>query len=141
MNRPRLIATTCVLALGASPLVAGAGAKPKTSTAHLWQSKNKKVVCGYEIGGGHQVLCSAAGIPRPKGVTGGDGGFVVISKTGKPHTIVTFQDEFVAGTLKTLANGTSWSGRGVTCTTGATVTCKNASKHGFKIGNGKYKSF
>ena len=41
----------------------------------------------------------------------------------------------------TLKNGSSWSGVGVSCTVGATVTCRNQSGHGFTIGNGKYKPF
>jgi hypothetical protein len=37
---------------------------------------------------------------------------------------------------------TTWSNLGVTCkVNGKAVTCTNAAKHGFTIGNRKYKSF
>jgi hypothetical protein len=141
MFRPRTYAALGVLAAIAVPAVAQAGGK--TSTAHVWQNKSKSVACGYEIktSGTPMVICSAKGIPRPKGVTGGDGGFVVIGKHNKPKTIVTFQDEFVNNNFVTLSNGTTWSGRGVTCTVAAKVKCTNESGHGFTIGNGKYKHF
>ena len=42
----------------------------------------------------------------------------------------------------TLASGATWSKLGVTCeVNGTAVTCTNAAKHGFTIGNRKYKSF
>lgn len=146
-GRSVLAALALAVALGApaaaSSLVA-APALAKTSHAHLWGNKDMTVLCGYRRTSSKpatQLLCSAQGIPRPKGSKGCDAGFVVLGAKGKPQPIVTCQREVPGGTPKTLDNGSGWSGLGIHCTVGKTVRCTNKSSHGFAIGNGKYKHF
>ena len=112
------------------------------SSAKFWQNHARTAVCGKRTPSDFfQLLCSAKGIPRPKG--GGQGGdpFVALGRTGKAKLVLLSQDEFPAGNPKTLGNGTTWSMDGVSCTVAGKVTCKNTVGHGFTIGNGKYKSF
>jgi hypothetical protein len=40
-----------------------------------------------------------------------------------------------------VANGTSWSNKGISCGLARKVTGSNKSGHGFTIGNGKYQKF
>lgn len=138
VSSPRVIAliNAAVLALAAPVALAA-------SHAHFWQNRETSLVCGYRTSArpATQLICSAKGIPRPKGVKDGDGGFVVLGARGRAKPIVTFQSEFPAGTPVTLANGTTWMGLGITCSVGAKVTCRNKSRHGFTIGRGRYKAF
>ena len=133
-------ALASALAVSAAPAVAAGG----SSTALVWQNKSKTVVCGLRIGSPlakAPLLCSARGIPRkPHGGPVGDP-FVQLTRTGKPQLELISQNEFRSKTIKTLANGSTWSRNGVTCTVGKTVTCMNPAYHGFTIGNGKYKRF
>lgn len=131
------IATALVFAVAASAALASG-----TSHAKFWQNKAGTVFCGKRITKkGFHLLCSAKGVPRPS--TGSQGGdpFVVLRRTGKPHLVLLSQREFPAGNPTTLANGTTWSRNGITCTLARKVTCHNTSGHGFTLGNGKYKSF
>ena len=103
-------------------------------------------MCGIEIHVVHQateLLCTMRpGVPRPK--HGGNVGdpYVQIAATGLPQLVLISQDSYVTSKLKTLAPGTTWKSVGVTCTVAsAIVTCSNGSRHGFTIGNHKYKSF
>ena len=113
-----------------------------TSHAKLWGTKTLSVNCGWMIGPGNNVLCSAKGIPAPKGPGIGDPGFVSLNATGKPQLLRLSQDSFVTNKQSKLAAGSLWSGRGVTChLSSATVLCYNGNNHGFVIGNGHYKSF
>jgi hypothetical protein len=125
----------------AAPTVASAA-----STAKLWQNKAHTVTCGIEIHAPKKpadtLLCGARGIPRPK--NGGPAGdpFVQITKRGRAQLVLISQASWVGKRTATLRTGATWSSVGVTCTIAAkTVTCKNKSRHGFTIGNRKYKSF
>jgi hypothetical protein len=135
-----IAALAASLAVSAAPAVAAGG----SSSALLWQNKSKSVVCGLRIGSPlakAPLLCSARGIPRkPHGGPVGDP-FVQLARTGKPQLELISQNEWRTNKIKTLANGTSWSRNGVSCSVGKTVTCKNGAGHGFTIGNGKYKPF
>ncbi len=135
-----IAALTASLAVSAAPAVASGG----SSTALVWQNKAKSVVCGLKIGSPlakAPLLCSANGIPRnPHGGPVGDP-FVQLGKVGKPQLELVSQNQYRTMTIKTLANGSTWSRKGVTCSVGKTVTCKNTKGHGFTIGNGKYKHF
>jgi hypothetical protein len=51
------------------------------------------------------------------------------------------QDEFPSGHPETLTDTTVWQRNGLVCNVFRKVYCENKSNHGFKIGNGKYKSF
>jgi hypothetical protein len=137
--RARLLAAVAAGAVALAP-----AALAKTSHAHVWQNHSATVFCGYRNQGAKpatQLICSAKGIPRPTGQKSCDSGFVVMGASGKPKPIVTCQSEFPAGIPATLKNGTSWTGLGISCTAGKTVTCTNGSGHGFTIGDGKYKHF
>lgn len=140
-SRRFLLAGIGTIALIAAPVAAG---KTTTSHALLFQNKARTMDCGVEAPlPGHQaslVLCSAAGIPRPPGNVGDP--FVQIGRQGKPKVVLVSQNEFETSKITTLKPGATWSNVGVTCKVASkTVTCKNASKHGFTIGNGKYKPF
>lgn len=142
MSRTTLLAA---LAVGAVAAVPSAAAAP-VSTAKFWQNSAHTVTCGIEIhAAGHpatRVLCGARGVPRPKG--GGNTGdpFVDITGKGSPRLVLISQDSFEGTTPATLSPGTSWSRLHVTCKLAAkTVTCRNASGHGFTIGNGHYHAF
>ena len=119
----------------------------RVSHAALW-SRGNSVVCGIMV---HRkgtpakwLLCSAHGIPRPGKSKVGDP-FVRLAATGKPQLVLEGGYAWEQKTPpRVLRAGERWRGLGnaVTCTLGTkTVTCKNGSKHGFTIGNGKYKSF
>jgi hypothetical protein len=140
------------IATAAGSLIAAAVLAPATATAgstshvSLWQNKKKSVECGIEANAlsRKKILCSARGIPRPPHSKSSPGDpFVELAGTGKPKLVLISQDSFPSGaSLHTLATGTVWSRRGVTCTVGAkSVTCKNGSHHGFTIGNRHYKAF
>ena len=112
-----------------------------TSHANFWQNHARTADCGKRIDQkSFQLLCSAKGIPKPQGNQGGDP-FVVLRPTGKPELVLLSQDEFPAGSPTTLADGSTWSKNGITCTVAGKVKCKNKSGHGFTIGNGKYSPF
>jgi hypothetical protein len=137
----RLVAAGFALAaLLATPAFAIAA----TSHTSVWETKT--VICGIEAPAlsKTEVLCQAKGVPRPPHTTTnvGDPG-VVLAAHGKPALILMSQDQYPANsTIRTLVTGTHWSGRGVTCTIARrTVTCTNRSKHGFTIGNDRYKHF
>ena len=86
------------------------------------------------------MLCSAAGIPRPEGPVGDP--LVQIGWQGKPNVVLVSQNEFETSKIATLKRGATWDQLGVACkVTGKAVTCSNGSKHGFTIGDGKYKPF
>jgi hypothetical protein len=136
-----LLAGIGTIALAAAPIAA---AKTTTSHALLFQNQAHTMDCGVKAPLPHHraslVLCSAAGIPRPKGAVGDP--FVQIGRQGKSKVVLVSQNEFATSKLATLKSGATWSNLGVTCkVSGRTVTCKNGSKHGFTIGNGKYKPF
>jgi hypothetical protein len=143
-SRRLLLAGLGTLALAAAP-VPLAVAKTSTSHALLFQNQAHTMDCGEKAPLPHHqaslVLCSAAGIPRPTGGGVGDP-FVQIARQGKPKLVLVSQNDFETSKIATLKPGATWSNLGVACKVlGRTVTCKNASKHGFTIGNGKYKPF
>ena len=142
MSRTR---TAAVLGAAAAIAAPAASALASTSHATLWHNKADTVVCGVEIHAASKpakyLICSAKGIPKAK--TGVGDPFVQIAKTGKAQLVLESQRPFVGSQAKTIAGGDEWQRLGVTCTVGSgkTVSCQNSSKHGFKIGNGSYKSF
>lgn len=141
-SRRSLLAAVGTIGLIAAPV---AVAKTTTSHALLFQNQARTMDCGVKTPLPHHqaslVLCSAGGIPRPKGGGVGDP-FVQIGRHGKPRLVLVSQNDFETSKIATLKPGATWSRLGVTCKVSSkTVTCKNASKHGFTIGNGKYKSF
>ncbi len=135
----RRLALASAVTLGvATPAALAAG----SSHARFWQNHERSVTCGKRITvSPFHLLCSAKGIPRPK--TGSQGGdpFVVLRRTGRPHLVLLSQREFPAGHPTTLADGSTWSRDGITCSVARRVTCRNTSGHGFTIGDGKYRSF
>jgi hypothetical protein len=147
MTRKRTLSGVLIVAAVAATPAAAALRGGPASSALLWQNKSKSVTCGIEIHAPKKpatmLLCVSKGIPRPpKGGPAGDP-FVQIAANGKAQLVLISQQSWVAGSKKptTLATGATWSKLGVTCTIDAkTVTCTNKSKHGFTIGNGKYKA-
>jgi hypothetical protein len=143
MNRTRTLAA---IAVGTAAIAAPA-ALAAVSHVKIWENSKNSMICGLEIvAQGKQpntVLCGAKGIPKPKGTpkTAPGDPMVQITKSGKPKLVLISQDSFVSNHSVFLSNGTTWSSVGVTCKVGPTVTCTNGSRHGFKIGNGKYKPF
>jgi len=141
VSRARTLAVLGSLAVTATP----AAAASTSSHTKLWKNKSGSVVCGVENHPKSKpattVLCGSEGIPRAKHGFGDP--FVQIGARGSAQLVLLSQDSFEgSGTPATIRSGETWSSLGVTCTLGAkTVTCKNESKHGFTIGNGKYKSF
>ncbi len=138
--------TAAASLIAAGVLLPAAATAGSTSHVSVWQNKKKSVSCGIEASAlsKKKILCSAKGIPRPPHSNPNVGDpFVELAGTGKAKLVAISQNSFPSGAkTHTLANGTKWSQRGVTCTLGAkTVTCKNGSHHGFTIGNGHYKSF
>lgn len=126
--------------------VAAPTAASAASTAKRWQNKALSVECGLKIHApgkpANTLLCSAVGIPRPK--NGGPAGdpFVQITRRGRAQLVLISQASWIGKNTATLRPGATWSSVGVTCTIAAkTVTCRNTSRHGFTIGNGKYRSF
>ena len=132
--------------LTAVAIAAPATANATTSSVKLFQNPARTADCGIEIHPAHrpatEVLCSGAGVPRPKhGGSVGDP-FGQIGASGPPQLVLISQDSFVGNTIHTLAKGTLWHSIGVTCNIGTnTILCFNDDNHGFVIGNGKYKSF
>jgi hypothetical protein len=144
MLKLRRAAGIGVLAAVAS--AAPATANPTTSSVKLFQNPARTADCGIRMHPAHtpatEVLCSGAGVPRPK--HGGPAGdpFVQIGASDSPQLVLISQDSFVGNTIHTLAKGTLWQSVGVTCNIGTnTILCFNGDNHGFVIGNGKYKSF
>jgi hypothetical protein len=144
MLKLRLLVGLVVLA--AAAIVAPAVASATTSNVKLFQNPAKTAECGIKIHPAHkpatEVLCGAAGVPRPK--HGGPVGdpFVQIKASGAPQLVLISQNSFAGKTVHTLAKGTLWHSIGVTCNIGtSTILCFNGDNHGFLIGNGKYKSF
>lgn len=140
MDRVRNAATGALIAAAVlAPAALAAGA-----TSHAPVFETKTVGCGIADASGPsgQVLCSATkGIPKPKGQNDGDP-YVSLGRTGKPTLVLISQDSFGTDKFAQLKPGARWSSHGVTCTIGnPAVTCTNSSKHGFTIGNGKYKAF
>ena len=135
------LAVSGAVLLAAAPAVAAAAS---TSHAKLWHNKANTVVCGLMLVP-KEVLCSAQGVPAPPHASPGEGdpGFVQLAASGKPKTLRLGQDSFVGMTPVTLGHAATWTGRGVTCTTGSgkTVRCVNGAKHGFVTGNGHYTAF
>jgi hypothetical protein len=116
------------------------------SKAIQFESNSGKVTCGIEIHApgkpATDVLCSAKGIPAPKGPGVGDPGFVQLGLLGKPQVLRLSQDSFVAGKTAKLGRGRLWNQLGVTCHVAlSTVICFNGANHGFVIGDGSYLSF
>jgi hypothetical protein len=128
-----------VLALVAIPATAAA----TTSTAQLFQNPSRTAICGIEIhprSSPAELLCQATGVPRAKQGEGDPA--VQLGRTGKPQLLLMSQDSYISNKLKTLANGTAWSSGGITCDISThTIRCSNTRRHGFTIGNGKYKPF
>ena len=140
-----------VLTLSAAAL--GATAIAKTSHAHYWYNTPGTAGCGYR--NNHkpatQLACIGTNIPGG-GVkkcahnAGFAQAFAVLAAHGKTQVVVTCKHQWAKNaTVAFLPGGTTWSGLGITCkltgTNGKTVTCTNKSHHGFKTGNGTYKSF
>ncbi len=135
-----------LVGIGTIALVAAPVAVATTNTSHalLFQNQAHTMDCGVKAPLPHHqaslVLCSAGGIPRPKGPVGDP--FVQIGRQGRPKVVLVSQNDFETSNIATLKPGATWSRLGVTCKVSSkTVTCKNGSKHGFTIGNGKYKPF
>jgi len=141
------IRTLTAAALAAAVATPTAIALASTSHAKLWGNAANTMGCGLEqtVKGKKPsiVLCGAHGIPKPKGTLPGAPGdpYVQLTRTGKPKLVLISQFSYVTDHSTRLSNGTTWSSVGVTCKLGKTVKCTNKSKHGFKIGNGKYKPF
>jgi len=135
------LAVLSLLALIAAPAAVASG----PSHASLWQNQAKTLDCGNENSAFSKkfVLCSAQGVPRPSHSSPNVGDpFVQLAATGKPVLILISQDTFATNKIKTLASGSTWSSRGVTChVSGKTALCFNGDNHGFLIGNGHYQSF
>ena len=131
----RRIGTAVIaIVIGAAVLAPAAGA-----TSHVKVFEAKRVLCGISDG---DVLCSAPGIPRPKGLKYDFGAAsVILARTGTPRLVDVSDDPYEMAPVK-LSPGSTWSGAGVKCKIAdPLVTCKNASGRGFTIGGGKYKSF
>jgi hypothetical protein len=138
--------TALAIAVLATATVASVATAAPISKAMLFQTKSRDVGCGVEIHApgkaATEVLCSANGIPAPKGKGTGDSGFVEIGVLGKPKLLRTSQDSFVASKAVTLGRGRLWNQIGVTCHVGlVNVLCFNGDNHGFVIGNGHYQAF
>ena len=139
MSRSRVLAAAAVVAV-AAPAAAAAG----TSHVKTFQNPKKTAVFGLKIHPPKKpatlVLCSARGIPRTKSPVGDP--FVQLAATGPAQLVAISQASWISNSVKTLSQGTLWSGVGVTCNVSTgTVLCFNRDNHGFLIGNGKYKSF
>jgi hypothetical protein len=146
MTHRRNTLLLAVLAAGASAIPAAALAAGATSHATLWQTPDGNVLCGQDAYPAADTLCSNKEVPAPPHTTStaGDPGFVSLGKTARPTLLRESQYSFKNPSDKfvKLAAGTTWSLHGVTCTVATkSVTCKNASGHGFSTGGGKYKSF
>jgi hypothetical protein len=148
-----ITAAVAIAVLTLSTVALGATAVAKTSHAHYWFNTPASVICGYRnnhkpatqlacrgtnIPGGGVKKCAKPGTFAPA--------YAVLAAHGKTQVVVTCKHEWSkAGHFVTLPGGTTWSGIGITCkltgTDGKTVTCTNKSHHGFKTGNGKYRSF
>jgi hypothetical protein len=138
--------TALAITVLATATVASAATAAPISKAVLFQTKSLNVGCGVEIHApgkpATEVLCSAKGIPAPKGKGVGDAGFVEIGVLGKPKLIRTSQDSFVGTKPVTLGRGRLWNQIGVTCHVGLVkVLCFNGDNQGFVIGNGHYQAF
>jgi hypothetical protein len=137
----RTLTVAALTAAAAAPAAFGA------SHAKLWHNARGTVSCGLEQPANGKpattLLCSAKGIPRPRGAAKGAPGdpFVQITRSGKPKLVLISQFSYETTHSEKLVNGTIWRSVGVTCKLGSTVRCSNRSGHGFKIGNGKYKPF
>jgi hypothetical protein len=134
------------LVIAGAAVATPAVAAGKASHAKLWQNASGSVGCGIKapLPQHHatELLCSAHGIPRPPGSSKSVGDpYVQLASSGKPHLVLISQFSYETMHSTQLANGSTWSSLGVTCTVGKTVKCTNGTGHGFKIGNGKYKSF
>ena len=120
-------------------------APPTSSSSRIRPSPSYAASRSSEKGHPQFILCSAAGIPKPKHGCIGDPGFVShLGTRQSAEALPQSQDSFVPGKFVTLKAGSKWSRANVTCklaTKGKTVTCKNLSGHGFTIGNKKYKPF
>lgn len=119
MLKLRLLAGIGVLATVA---IAPPAAASATSSVKLFQNPARTADCGIKIDPAHkpgsEVLCSRAGVPRPK--HGGPAGdpFVQLGASGPPQLVLISQDSFVSNTVHTLAKGTLWHSIGVTCNIG-----------------------
>lgn len=135
-----------LLVCGAVATLAPAATAAPISKATMFRALGGKVACGVEIHApsspAREVLCSARGIPAPKGPGVGDPGFVQIAVLGGPQLLRLSQNSFVAGPTANLRRGRLWNELGVTCHVAQTsVACFNGNNHGFVIGNGHYLSF
>jgi hypothetical protein len=142
------LAPAAAVAVAVAVAAAGMAASASASTSHakLFQSASHKVTCGVEIHAGAAkakwIICSATGLPRPKGGGGVGDPFVQLKHTGKPQLVLRSQDSFVGSKPATLHVGQRWTALGVTCQVDTdTVACFNVSGHGFNIGNGSYRQF
>jgi len=135
-----------LVVLAGVAIAAPAIASATTSNVKLFQNPARTADCGIRIHPASkpatEVLCSGAGVPRPKHSGSAGDPFVQISANGPPQLVLISQDSFVGTTIHTLAKGTLWRSIGVSCNIGTnTILCFNGDNHGFVIGNGKYKSF
>jgi hypothetical protein len=140
MSALRVVAVVFGISLSAAPALAASG----TSHTVLFRNASGSVVCGVKIHAPKKpattVICGAKGIPRAKHGIGDP--FVQVAARGQAQLVLISQDSYVGKKPKILPKGARWSSLGVSCSVAAkTVTCKNKSKHGFTIGNGKYKAF
>jgi hypothetical protein len=135
-----------VVTIAATACAAPSALAAPISKTISFTSNTGRVMCGIEIHApgkpATEVLCSAKGIPAPKGPGVGDPGFVQLGLLGKPQVLRLSQDSFVAGTTTKLGRGRLWNQLGVTCHVAlTTVMCFNGDNHGFVIGNGAYRTF
>jgi hypothetical protein len=141
MSRFASLTVLGALALVAAPAAAASG----PSHVPLWQNQAKTLVCGIELPVASKTgfLCTAVGIPRPTHPNREEGDpYVEIAATRPPQLVLISQDVFAGTKIRTLASGSTWGSRGVTChLTGKTALCYNGDNHGFLIGNGHYRSF
>jgi hypothetical protein len=128
----------------------GATAVAKTSHAHYWYNATGSVFCGYRSHHATQIACRGTNIPGGgvKHCAHGPGfatAYAVLAAHGKTQVVVTCAKQWPKTAKFAVLSGGTWSGLGITCklagTGGKTDTCTNKSHHGFKTGNGTYKSF
>lgn len=139
-------------AQGAGPAHSTGPARATVSHVLVWQNRAGTVICGVRDQWASKpkphrvrptvVLCAAKGIPRSWPARFPGDAEVEIGEAGSPSStpISEWSYQTPAWEMATLGSGTTWRRLGVTCEVAVkTVTCTNASQHGFTIGNGKYR--
>jgi hypothetical protein len=134
--------TALAITVLATATVASVATAAPISKATQFQNQTGRVACGIAIGKpATEILCSAKGIPAPKGKGVGDP-FVEIGVLGKPKLVRLSQDSFAGKSFVKLGRGRLWNQLGVTCHLGLVkVLCFNGDNQGFVIGNGHYEAF